>query len=78
MSGRRPALFKLSDCQGFCAQTLARLARAFSSYFDSSAQPPARDTLEALLRMHAHGQTLVWKQLALALACAEPLGRVGW
>ena len=30
-----------------------------------------RDTLEALLAVHAYGQVLVWKQLALALACAE-------
>lgn len=66
----------LSSCDGellqaFCAQTLARLARAFASHFDVHSQRAARDTLEALLTVHAYGQTLVWKQLALALACAE-------
>lgn len=66
----------LTSCDGellqaFCAQTLARLARAFASHFDVNSQRSARDTLEALLAVHAYGQTLVWKQLALALACAE-------
>ncbi|CAK9040354.1 Uncharacterized protein SCF082_LOCUS23500 [Durusdinium trenchii] len=57
--------------QAFCAQTLARLARTFASHFDPNSQKAARDTLEALLAVHACGQALVWKQLALALACAE-------
>lgn len=58
--------------QAFCAQTLARLARAFTTWFqEPGIQQSARDSLEALLAIHARGQTLVWKQLSLALACAE-------
>ncbi|CAE7579089.1 unnamed protein product, partial [Symbiodinium sp. CCMP2456] len=58
--------------QAFCAQTLARLSRAFASWFpDVESRAIARDCLESLLTGHAHGQSLVWKQLALALACAE-------
>eukprot|EP00931_Biecheleriopsis_adriatica_P089323 TRINITY_DN63478_c0_g1_i1.p1 TRINITY_DN63478_c0_g1~~TRINITY_DN63478_c0_g1_i1.p1 ORF type:complete len:1052 (-),score=280.09 TRINITY_DN63478_c0_g1_i1:39-3194(-) len=58
--------------QAFCAQTLARLARAFVTWFpDVATQKAARDGLEALLALHSQGQTLVWKHLALSLACAE-------
>ncbi|CAE7348778.1 unnamed protein product [Symbiodinium natans] len=58
--------------QAFCAQTLARLSRAFPSWFaDVQSRGIARDCLESLLAVHANGQGLVWKQLALALACAE-------
>ena len=58
--------------QAFCAQTMARLSRAFASWFpDMESRKIARDCLESLLTAHAHGQSLVWKQLALALACAE-------
>eukprot|EP00930_Biecheleria_cincta_P061971 TRINITY_DN4749_c0_g1_i2.p1 TRINITY_DN4749_c0_g1~~TRINITY_DN4749_c0_g1_i2.p1 ORF type:complete len:1074 (-),score=233.04 TRINITY_DN4749_c0_g1_i2:518-3622(-) len=64
--------------QAFCAQTLARLARAFTSCFQEPAvQKSARDNLEALLVVFAAGKALVWKQLSLALACAE-LWRGTW
>ncbi|CAE8728731.1 unnamed protein product [Polarella glacialis] len=58
--------------QAFSAQTLARLARAFVSWHkDCGAQKAAKESLETLIVIHARGQSLVWKQLALALACAE-------
>ena len=43
--------------QAFCAQTLARLSRAFASWFpDVESRAIARDCLESLLTGHAHGQ----------------------
>lgn len=57
--------------QGFCAQTLARLSRSFNSWHGPEARAAGREALMALLALHARGQSLVWKQLALAVVCAE-------
>uniref|UniRef100_A0A7S4QI09 Exportin-1/Importin-beta-like domain-containing protein n=1 Tax=Alexandrium monilatum TaxID=311494 RepID=A0A7S4QI09_9DINO len=59
--------------QEFCAQTLARLARAFAGHHPASAQRPQRDSLRALLTLHVgpSGRPEVWRQLALALTCAD-------
>jgi hypothetical protein len=55
----------------FCAQTLARLSRGFSSLHSFASQGAIRSDLEWLLTLHARGQKLVWKQLALALVSAD-------
>jgi len=59
--------------QEFCAQTLARLARAFAGHHPAPAQRPQRDALRALLSLHVGpgGRPAVWRQLALALTCAD-------
>mmetsp|Transcript_15597 Transcript_15597/g.35802 ORF Transcript_15597/g.35802 Transcript_15597/m.35802 type:complete len:1032 (-) Transcript_15597:74-3169(-) len=57
--------------QEFCAQTLARCARAFVRYHVQDARQQARDGLEHMLVMHASSPACIWKQLALALVCAE-------
>jgi hypothetical protein len=57
--------------QEFCAQTLAHLARSFRTRLPESNLKDARDGLECLLAMHADGPKCTWKQLALALTCAD-------
>merc|ERR1719201_1276381 len=57
--------------QEFCGQTLAHLSRSFRSRLPETAWKPARDGLESLLAMHAEGPKGTWKQLALALTCAD-------
>jgi len=59
--------------QEFCAQTLARLGRGFVSHHQPAAQRQQRDILAALLKLHSADKRRpeVWKQLALALTCAD-------
>jgi len=57
---------------GYCAQTLAQLARAFTSRCPADSRKQNRDMLEMLVALHAvHPCKLIWKQLALALTCAD-------
>eukprot|EP00929_Paragymnodinium_shiwhaense_P078670 TRINITY_DN4079_c0_g1_i1.p1 TRINITY_DN4079_c0_g1~~TRINITY_DN4079_c0_g1_i1.p1 ORF type:complete len:1058 (+),score=286.40 TRINITY_DN4079_c0_g1_i1:104-3277(+) len=58
--------------QDFTSQTLGRLARAFGVRFQNAeARKSHRDELEALLALHAHGRATTWRQLCLALTCAD-------
>lgn len=59
--------------QEFCAQTLARLARSFAGQHPPASRIPQRDALGSLLVAHvgAEGKPGVWRQLALALVCAD-------
>lgn len=67
----RPTCCDEELLQEFCAQTLAHLARSFRSRVPESSWKAARDGLEAMLAMHAESPKGIWKQLALALTCAD-------
>eukprot|EP00928_Gymnodinium_smaydae_P011281 TRINITY_DN14182_c1_g3_i1.p1 TRINITY_DN14182_c1_g3~~TRINITY_DN14182_c1_g3_i1.p1 ORF type:complete len:873 (+),score=183.70 TRINITY_DN14182_c1_g3_i1:70-2688(+) len=57
--------------QEFCAQTLARLGRTFGARHAEASRRSLREELELLLTIHAQGRAPVWRQLALALTCAD-------
>eukprot|EP00927_Polykrikos_kofoidii_P054607 TRINITY_DN49008_c0_g1_i1.p1 TRINITY_DN49008_c0_g1~~TRINITY_DN49008_c0_g1_i1.p1 ORF type:complete len:1066 (+),score=166.65 TRINITY_DN49008_c0_g1_i1:64-3198(+) len=57
--------------QEFCAQTIGRLSRAFGVRHRPQDRKRLRDELEALLLLHSQGRAPVWKQLCLALTCAD-------
>mmetsp|Transcript_46141 Transcript_46141/g.147360 ORF Transcript_46141/g.147360 Transcript_46141/m.147360 type:complete len:996 (+) Transcript_46141:54-3041(+) len=57
----------------FCAQTLATWARALTSRVAEAAQQQFLNACQDLLGVHVppRGRPVVWRQLALAMTCAE-------
>mmetsp|Transcript_42826 Transcript_42826/g.77808 ORF Transcript_42826/g.77808 Transcript_42826/m.77808 type:complete len:1032 (-) Transcript_42826:8-3103(-) len=66
-----PTTCDMELLQEFCAQTLARCSRAFVRYHTQEVRQHARDGLEHMLIMHSASPACIWRQLALALVCAD-------